>query len=310
MDRTHLNKFIVGLAIVLAGCASPKSEPPVAASKSSSSLPERSADGYAAEALATYQVQRDGARTLMLINAAVKQAPNRSDIAYLHVALCRRIEGCGPEPMEARLRKLDPGNTIVWTRALANAQAQRDTAVEAQVLDAMARGERFDVYWTSLVSELTLARSAGAGAIRLESVLNETVGWLADVAIPSLQPISAACSRTRTADAAWVDRCRRFAQVLVKSDTLIVESLGLVIAKQVNADDPVALAKLDDRARTSQYLWRVSAEIVNAQVERDKFAAEHLKLMRKVRREQDVHAAITRWAGRSTIPPPDFRVDE
>ena len=304
MKGTNLNRFILGFVIVLAGCASPKVDTPRA--KPADAGP--TADAFASEALATYHMQRDGARTLMLMAAAVKQAPNRADIEYLQVALCRQIEGCGPEPFEARLRKLDAGNAIVWLRTLSNAQRQRDVAVEAQVLDAMGRAERFDVYWPSLVAGIATARSPGPTG--LETALNETVGWLAATAVPSLQPLTAACTRVRLSEPAWTERCRRVASVLMRSDTYIVESFGIAIAKQVSVGDPVELAKLDDRARTSRYLWRTSAEIIGSQVERDKFAAEHLKLMRMVKREQDVHSAITRWAGRPTTPPEDFRMDE
>jgi hypothetical protein len=304
MKGTNLNRFMLAIAIILAGCASPKVDTPRA--KDTPAGP--TADAFASEALATYHVQRDGARTLMLMAAAVKQAPNRADIEYLQVALCRQIEGCEPESFETRLRKLDPGNGIVWLRTLTEAQRQRNVAVEAQVLDLMGRAERLDVYWPSLVAGVTTARNPGPTG--LEAAFNETVGWLAGTAVPSLQSITAACTRVRLSDAAWTERCRRLAQVLMRSDTYIVESFGLAIAKQVSVGDPLELVKLDERERTARYLWRTSAEIIGSQVERDKFAAEHLKLMRMVKREQDVHSAITRWAGRPVTPPDDFRMDE
>ena len=310
MKGTNLNRFILVLAVALVGCASPKVDAPGAksASGAKSSAADPTADAFASQSLATYFVQRDGARTLTLIAAAVKQAPNRADIQYLQVALCRQIEGCGAEPFEARLRKLDPGNAIVWLRTLSDAQRQRDVSVEGQVLDVIGRAERFDVYWPSLVAGLTTARNSGPAG--LEVALNETVGWLAGTAVPSLQPLTAACTRVRLSDSTWAERCRRVARVMMRSDTYIVESFGIAIAKQVSVGDPVELAKLDERERTARYLWRTSAEIIGSQVERDKFAAEHLKLMRSVKREQDVHSAITRWAGRPTTPPEDFRMDE
>jgi hypothetical protein len=306
MNGTHPNRFSLMLALTLAllGCASPAVEN----RPQKNGQPERNADAHAAEALGTYQLQRDGARTVALLAAAAQQAPNRADIIYLQVALCRLIDGCGPEPFEAKLRKLDAGNAVVWMRALATAQRQRDAVVEAQILDTIGRSERFDVYWNSLVSNITSARAPGTAGV--EAALNETIGWLGETIIPALQPLTLACSRTRTAETPWVDRCRRVAQVLMNSDTYIVESVGLALAKQVNAGDSVALAKLDDRARASRYLWRTSAGIVSSQVERDKFATEQLKLMHKLRREQDVHLAIVRWSGRPVVAPPDFRMDE
>jgi hypothetical protein len=309
MNGSYLNRFILALAIAVAivGCGSPKTDstPPKSGQKNVQT--ERTADAFAADALETYQLQRDGARTLNLMAAAAKQAPNRADIAYLQVALCRLIDGCAPEPFETRLRKLDSGNAIVWIRALADAQRQRNSAVEAQVLEAIGRSERFDIYWNPLSSGITLARApVGTG---LEAALGETIGWLAPTIVPAFQPLAAGCSRQRTGEAVWADRCRRVAQILMNGDTYIAESFGITLAKQVTSD-PIQIAKLDDRARSSRYLWRTSAEIISSQVERDKFAAEQLKLMSKLHREQDVHSAITRWAGRPLTPPPDFRMDE
>lgn len=304
MKGTYLNRFILGvaLAVTIAGCAAPKST-----TKNVPTPSAGAADSLAAEALGTYQLQRDGARSLALIAAAVKQAPNRADIEYLQVALCRLIEGCGPEPFEARLRKLDAGNAVIWIRALSSAQRQRDADVEAQILDAMGRSQRFDVYWNSLAAGIAHARAPGPAGV--DTALNDTIGWLSETIVPSLQPIAAACTRVRTADATWAERCRRVARVLMNGDTYLAESVGLAIAKQVTAD-PLEQTKLNDRARASRYLWRTSAEIVSSQVERDKFASEHLKLMMKLRREQDVHLAVTRWSGRPIVPPADFRMDE
>jgi hypothetical protein len=309
MNAIHLNRFslirplVVALVLALIGCASPKPQD----KPQNDGQPERSADAYAAEALGTYQLQRDGRRTLNLMAAAVKQAPDRADIAYLQVALCRLIEGCQPEPFEARLRKLDAGNAIVWIRALADAQQRPDTVVETQILEAIGRSERLDVYWNSLVSGITLARVSMTGGI--EAALSETIGWLGDTIVPSLQPFTAACSRARTADPVWAERCRRVTQVLMRSDTYVVESVGIVLARQVT-QDPIELSTLDTRARGARYLWRTSAGLIGSQVERDKFATEHVKLMQRLRREQDVHLAIVRWSGRPITPPEGFRMDD
>jgi hypothetical protein len=310
MNGTYLNRFILAVAIACGtlGCAS--SEPQAKASESKASSraqPERTADAYVAEALATYQLQRDGARALNLMAAAAKQAPTRADIAYAQASLCETLEGCGPEPFEARLRKLDPGNAVVWMRALSAAQRARDTAVEGQILDAMGRSERFDLYWNRLAANLTLTRSVGKAVT--EAALSETIGWMSATIVPDFQVLTQTCARARTGEIAWADRCRRVARVLLNGDTYIAESVGLAIAKQVTAD-PIELSNLDARARTSRYLWRTAADLIAAQVERDKFASEQVELMSKLRREQDMHLAIVRWSGRPVIPPSDFRMDE
>jgi len=304
MNRTYLNGFIFSLVLTvgIAGCASSQVEK----TKPSAST-ERSADAYAAEALATYQLQRDGSRSLNLINAAVKQAPSRADLAYVQASLCGLIEGCAPEPYEARLRKLDPKNAVVWMRSLASAQRQRDAAAEAQILDAIGRSERFDVYWNPLVANLTLTRAPTQP--RTEAVLSETITWLSATIIPEFQPLTLGCSRTRTAEPQWAERCRRISRVLMNSDTFLAESVGIALARQVTAE-PSEIARLDERARTSGYLWRTAADLIAAQIERDKFAAEQVKLLKKLRREQEMHLAIVRWSGRPIVPPPGFKLED
>ncbi len=300
MHSCYLNRFILAVvAAALAACSGSPTQPTAGPVD-----PQTVAiDAVAAEALAAFQLQRDGARTWSLISAATKQAPARVDLAFLQASLCGLIEGCQPEAYEARVRTLDAGNAAIWMRALAEAQRQRESAVEAQILDAMGRAQRFDVYWNALGASVTGARIAkGAHAA---ASLGETIDWLGSTVVPPPQPLMLACSRARTTEQAWADRCRRVARVLMSGDTFFAESVGTKLAQQV-APETSEQKQLKERGRNSRYLWRMYAEIANSQVERDKFALEIVELMRKLRREQDVHLAVVRWSGRSVVPPPNW----
>lgn len=301
-ERILNNSLLCVLALAIAACAGPKVEP----TPQSAGRAQRGADALAAEALATYQLQRDGARSLALMNSAASQAPQRADLAYLYTRLCGLIEGCGTEPLDARLRKLDPGNAVVWLSALAAAQRNRDAAAEEQVLEAMARSARFEIYWNPLVASIALARTQGTQGASV--ALSDSIGWLAATIVPTVQPLALGCSKTRTSNEQWAQRCRRIANLLINSDTYLTESLGLTLALQVT-NDPAARTKLEERARARRYLWRESGEIVASQIEKDKFAAEQIELIRTLPREQDVYLAIVRWAGRPTTPPADFRME-
>lgn len=303
MRSCYLNRFILGLAITagLIAC----SGSPTRSETSQRTAPKPVAvDIVAAEALAVFALQRDGARAWSLISAATKQAPGRTDLAYLQASLCGLMDGCHPEAYEARVRKLDPGNAAIWMRSLEAAQSRKETVVEGQILEAIGRGQRFDVYWNQLGASITGARVANGS--QANASLSESIDWLGATIVPPLQPLTLACSRTRTSEPAWADRCRRVARVLMNSDTYIAESIGTSIARQVAADAGEQ-GKLEERARTARYLWRTYAAITSSQVERDKFAFELLELMRKLRREQDVHLAVVRWAGRPVTPPAEWR---
>jgi hypothetical protein len=305
MYYRYLNGFILVLATAAGVCAcggATNVKPGPAKEAQATPAPE----AYAAEALATYQLQGDGARSFALITSATRQAPKRIDLAFLQLSLCKLIEGCQPEPLEAQFRKLDPDNGVVWMRALADAQKRRETPVEVQILEAVGRSQNFDVYWNRLATTVTSARISNGA--KPHAALGETVSWLGSTIIPSFQTITLSCARARAGQQLWTDRCRQVAQVLMNSDTYIAESIGISLAQQVTAD-PAEIEKLATRSRTARYLWQASGEIINSQVEHDKFALELLELMRKLRREQDVQIAVLRWAGRPLIPPAGWQPD-
>lgn len=294
----YLNTFIltVAAALVLNACGSS----PTKTASTAAPAKREPADVLATEALAVYRLQNDGARAWTLISEATKQAPDRADLAHLQARLCQLLEGCRPEPYEARLRQLDPSNGVVWMRSLEQAQHRREPKVEAQILDALGQAQRFDVYWNSLGARVAGVRIANGS--RSDAALGETVTWLGSTIVPSLEPLTRACSRSRTARQPWAERCRRIARVLMNGDTYIAESVGTTLAQQVTADNAEQI-QLSERALTARYLWRNYAAITSSQVERDKFATELIELMRTLHREQDIHLAVARWSGRPVTPP-------
>src|SRR5215469_16991708 len=52
---------------------------------------------------------------LVLAARASGAAPNRKDLAWLHLELCVRVDSCDVAPIEAQLHALDPGNAAVWS---------------------------------------------------------------------------------------------------------------------------------------------------------------------------------------------------
>jgi NifB/MoaA-like Fe-S oxidoreductase len=59
---------------------------------------------------------------------------------------------------------------------------------------------------------------------------------------------------------------------------------------------------LDERVATLSYRSQAAGAVVREQVERDRFSAQLLELMKKLPREQDVSVAILRWAGQPLVP--------
>lgn len=297
-------------AMTLAGCASPKTASTASGGKSSQQEGTASVDLLLVEASRQLINHRDPAQALAMAQLAAKRAPERIDVAWLQLQICAAAPTCQPEPLEARLRKLDPANGAVWLGPLARASKRDDHASEDQILEAMARSERIDTYWNTLVAKLAVALAQRTRTLAPDSktpqsdALNETVRLLSHIAMQTFQPLADSCSTLRVADRLVAARCLLVEATLQRGDTYIAESIGLGIAQRLAAGDGAETSKVDQRIAVSRYQRETAGEIITAQIERERFATQQLELMRKSRREQDVFLAIIRWAGRPLTPPP------
>jgi hypothetical protein len=217
---------------------------------------------------------------------------------------------CEPESVEAQLRKLDPGSGAVWLGPLARAQARRDTRTEDQILEVMAKAADFNVYWTTLVARLTppVSRSPVATSVTqaaptpLTNALNSTIGYLSRMTTQAFTPLSSACDAQQVREPGRRVRCDRIAQILQKSDTTLAEGVGLGIAQRLAVPNSAASMQIMEKISTLSHQNQASGTIVAAQVEKEKFSDQMLKLMAELKREQDVSKAILRWAGQPLTP--------
>lgn len=295
--------------LALAACSSPAPQRGTSASTAATREPSGNADelaGFALQALA----QGDQQGALAAIARANVLAAKRPDLAWLHARICAVAAGCEREPVEARFRKLAPDNGVVWLGPLARAQARQDRRVETQVLEAMSRAQRFDLYWTALVWRLSTARNArtpppgtaGVSPQPLTDALDAMTEALSSAVVPAFKPLNSACDLARTQDSATHARCSRIAEAMQRSDTTLVEGLGIGMAQRLATPASPQAVVLEERAATLSYRSQAAGAVVRSQVERDKFSAQLIELMKKLPREQDVSIAILRWAGQPLLP--------
>jgi hypothetical protein len=160
------------------------------------------------------------------------------------------------------------------------------------------------------VWRLSVARAAkapaagtpGASPTPLTEALDRTTEALSGAVVPAFKPLTAACENNRTQDPAIRTRCEGIAQAMQRSDTTLVEGLGLSMAQQFATPASPAAIVLDERVATLSYRSQSAGAVVRSQVERDKFSAQLIELMKKLPREQDVSVAILRWAGQPLLP--------
>jgi hypothetical protein len=307
-NARSIGPILLTALLALTACASQSPQRGTEA-PASTRVPTGNPDELAGDALQAL-ADGDGKRALAAIARANVLAPSRPELAWLHARICMVSAGCEPEPLEARLRKLAPDNGVVWLGPLARAQSRHDKRVEDQVLEAMSRAQRFDLYWTGLVWRLSMARNAHAAppgtpnapVQPLTQALNDTTEALSSAVVPAFKPLNTACALDRTKDPATRTRCEHIAQAMQRSDTTLVEGIGLSIAQRLATPGTRDAVVLEERGAALSYRSQAAGAVVRSQVERDKFSAQMIELMKKLPREQDVSLAILRWAGEPLLP--------
>src|SRR5262249_29865922 len=160
---------------------------------------------------------------------------------------------------------------VVWLGPLARAQSRQDKRVEDQILEAMSRSARFDLYWTSLVWRLTEARNARAPAPStsgappphpLTNALDQTTEALSSAVVPAFKALSTACGLERTQDPATRTRCAGIAQAMQRSDTTLVEGIGIGIAQRLATPASPEALVLEERGATLSYRSQAAGAVV------------------------------------------------
>lgn len=254
-------------------------------------------DSLAAAGLLSVWIDQQSA--LALIARATEAEPVRADLAWLEAQVCRGITSCDPEPIERRLRELDPTNGAGWLGALARANTARNDEATDAALVAIGRSDRVDIYWTTLIARLSRATEQ-TKAMSLSDAEVLIIGILAAHAIPAYSAAPNACKGERLQRAAILEACRGVAKALERGDTYITEMIGVAIAKRVWPEGSPEWKVATEARRAYEYRSKFWAAL---DVRDTSHADEFLTLCAKNRREQDVLLAQLIAAGKNPNPP-------
>lgn len=308
MQHRALVAIVLGFWALASGCGA---QPERTEAKPAKPVAAKSAavDALLVQAMLRRSADPGSPQGLESVKQAAERAPDRKDIAWLHMQFCQQISGCNAAALETRLRKLDPANGNAWLGALARAQQQNDTLAEDKILDELSRSKHFNIYWNTLVSKTAVALSGQVAAPDpkqpaqpLTQAMNQAVNWASPVAVDSFQPLGNACSAARTVKGNVAQRCAQVAAALQRSDTYIAEGIGLGIAQRLTLAGTPSAQKVNGRINTMRYQRDAAGQIMEVQLDREKFTRELIKLMSSLPREQDVFIAVMRWAGQPLEP--------
>lgn len=302
MRKSSLALFAVVLLPTVAGCAAS----PEPLSRKDKARLERAeyllaqrtdADSLAAAGLMSRFEHPD--LSLRRVAQATLKAPERADLAWLHIQLCLTDSTCDPQPLEMRLRAIDEKNGAGWLGAMARASKGGDEEAISTALAAISRSERVDTYWTPLIARLT-RQLASTGALSLFEAESYVVGALAAIVIPAYQAVSNVCKGERLLRADVVEKCRGVANSFLNGDTGITEMIGAAIATRAWPENS---AKWKEAAEARR-IWDYRAKALGSlDVWHEAHASELLALNERYRREQDVMKGQLIAAGKNPNPP-------
>jgi hypothetical protein len=259
----------------------------------------RAVDADSLAAAALLNMERHRGQSLSLVARATAAAPDRADLLWLHVQVCAQAPACDPQPLEIRLRELDPANGAGWMNALARAYVAKDEAATDVAIAAMGRSDRMDVYWTTLIAHMSRATSQ-TKAISLQEAVIAIAGFLAAEAIPAYTAASAACKGERLHRTENIAACRGVANAFMRGDTYITEMIGIAIAKRAWPEDSPQWKRAVEARRAYEYRSKFWPK---ADVWSTSHEEEYLRLCAENRREQDVFRAQLIEAGENPDPP-------
>jgi hypothetical protein len=255
------------------------------------------ADSLAAAGLLSLSNHPD--QSLPLIARAIATSPMRTDLIWLQAEVCRKAGTCDPAPIEIQLRTADPSNAAGWLGALVQANASGDENAMIASLEAVGRADRFDIYWTKLISRLSEA-AVKSHKMSPQEAVAAIIGYLAAAAIPAYEAATKACKGDRLKRPEVNEACRGVARAFEHGDTYLTEMIGVAIANRVWPEQSSEWKTATAERRVYNYrskLW------LTLDVDDNTYAEQYLMLCAKYRREQDLWSAQIVAAGKNPNPP-------
>lgn len=295
------------MAILCAGCASDGVRQQAAYERDiqrikQSLIAAGDADSLAAAAMLGFGPKADPMQQMTLIARAVEEAPDRPDLVWLHMRLCSQGEGCNPEPLEAQLRALDPGNGAAWLDSIGRAGKRDDVVAVRKYMVAIAASTRFDTYWNATIVHVTNA-IVKTHTMNLPTAFVATIGMAAAMAIPAYQTLSNACKGESLHDADVVATCRQVASVMRRGDTYLTEMIGAAIAKRAWPEGSAEYLDAVGARRVAHYRMGADGQIGLHHLWSSRYAAKRLQLMTENKTEQEVDLAEIMNAKLNPNPP-------
>jgi len=261
-------------------------------------------DSLAAAATVGWTPKEGSAQRLKWMARAADLAPDRYDLVWLHLQLCKRYKSCDAKPIVAKLRALDASNAASWMDPLEQQTQTRDDAEADALVKAMAESVRFDIHWNSIVLHLTNALRR-ARTMNTVTALVGAIGSASAIATPDYWRVSNACKGEALKRSDRLLNCRRLAAVMRDGDAYATEMTGIAIEERVW---PAGSAEIQDAIRArrvARHQMAMAVEAASTTEWNEQFAEKYLQWVSTEKTEQAVSLAEIANAGLNASPPQD-----
>ena len=242
---------------------------------------------------------------LELIKRAEALAPDRPELAWLHLAICESLTCEAATQIEQRLKALDPTNGFVWTLDLRRALASGSDAAVTQAIWRIDGATQMSEYWNQLVVMMTDSLAVAQPSQSLAKRAIGAIGLVAALPTPPLQSFGQACRLDQLDKSGRRAACEAMVARLQESGSVITQMLGYGIEERWwpvgSPQREIVRAKL----RQADYLLAVSSRIRWWRTNRD--MATRIDAMRRTEREEDVEIVMAKLYGVPLKPPPDWK---
>jgi hypothetical protein len=263
------------------------------------------ADSLEAAAMLSIGPTVNPAQRLTLMARAVSEAPDRPDLVWLNLRLCTQVGGCDPEPLEGKLRALDPDNGAAWFDSMDLAGKLNNVVAVRKDLAAIATSRRFDLYWNATIVHVTNA-ILKTHTMDLPTALVTTIGMASAIAVPAYQTIVNACKGDPLQDLDLLSTCRQVSTVMRAGDTYLTEMIGVAIAKRTWPEGSPEYVDAVSAKRVAHYRMDADGKLSLHLFFYSEYAAKRLQLMMEKKTEQEVTLAEISSAKLNPDPPSDW----
>jgi hypothetical protein len=237
-------------------------------------------------------------------------APQNAGIGWLHLQLCSGTPACDIRDVATVLRWVDADNGAAWLQNLAVAQKDKDRTEVDRILNDMAQGAHFDLYWNRIVvlmvDALHAARDglpggyAASDSARLAAVNEIANGEI----VPPFTALVDAC-RESSAIAERRELCLKLSKIMQRSDTIAAQIAGFGIERRLHAPDSKEARAIAERRHLLEWRVATAAKFDTALLPwtKNAYARARLAQMRVLPREEDVCIAILREHKMALDPP-------